>query len=401
MVFHNLAYPPQSGVQKRNFHLLEETVKRHEVTIVSYGSPADEASIRQYFRNRNCRIAYVDCSAPKWINLLKRIKIMLLRKSLLQISATRRMQHALDEIYRKHGFDLIFLSSPALLHYRKPAAIPCVIDAHNVEYDLHYRSYQNAKNILSRVYFYDQYRLMKQDEIGLCRQPNILLTTSERDKALFEKDLPDQFIRVIPNGVDLNYFLPQETQELPHSMVFSGMMNYLPNNRGILYFLDNVMPLILKKIPDAKIFIVGAAPSKTLMEHANEHVVVTGRVEDVRPYIAQAQVYVIPLLIGGGTRLKALEASAMKKPIVSTSIGCEGIDFHDGESALFADTPEAFSEAVLQLFDNREYRSRLAERAYSIVSRKYSWQEIGDQLNSVFESVVRSSRGTGEYRNIG
>ncbi len=368
MGFHTLAYPPQSGVRSRTFHLLEEAARHHEVTIASYGTAADEASIREYFRDRSCRSAYVDCGAPKWINLLKRIKMLLLRKSLLQISASRRMQNALDEIYRQHEFDLIFLSSPALLDYRKPAAIPCVIDAHNVEYDLFYRSYQSAKNILSRAYFYDQYRLMKRDEIELCSRPDIILTTSERDKALFERDLPDKFIRVIPNGVDLNYFVPQETQELPHTMVFTGMMNYLPNNRGILYFLDNVLPLILKKIPDAKIFIVGAAPSKTLMERANDHIIVTGQVEDVRPYIAKAQVYVIPLQVGGGTRLKALEASAMKKPIVSTSLGCEGIDLRDGESALFADTPEAFSEAVLRLFDDSEYRSRLAERAYSVVS---------------------------------
>ncbi len=399
MGFHTLAYPPQSGVRSRTFHLLEETVKRHEVTIVSYGSKEDEASIRQYFMNQNCKIKYVYYGAPKWINLLKRIKMALLRKSLIRISTTRKMQRALDEIYCNQEFDLVFLSSPALLYYRKPAMVPCVVDAHNVEYDLFYRSYRSAKNILTRAYFYDQYRLMKRDEIGLCRQPESLLVTSERDKALFEQDLPGQSIRVVPNGVDLSYFSPQRTQELPNSMVFSGIMNYLPNNNGILYFLDKVLPLILKKIPDAKLFIVGAAPSRTIVERANEHIVVTGQVEDVRPYIAKAQVYVIPLLVGGGTRLKALEASAMKKPIVSTSVGCEGINLREGDSALFADTPEQFSEAVIRLFKDEDYRCRLAERAYSLVSKAYDWQAIGNQLNSVFESVARPLRGAGEHGN--
>jgi len=388
MGFHTLSFPPQSGVVRRTFHLLQEISNRHEVTILSFGSATDEAGIRQYFRDKPIEINFVRYDSPKWINLLKRIKMILLRRSLLQISVSRTMQLAFDEVFSRHDFDLVFLSSSTLLYYRMPDSIPCITDAHNVEYDLWYRSYRSAKNFLSRAYFYDQYRMMRRDEIELCMKPDALLTTSERDKAIFEKDLPRQTIHVIPNGVDTDYFVPQEAQEVPNSMVFSGVMNYLPNNQGIIHFLDKIFPLILKRKGDAKVFIVGAEPTKALRDRANGHIVVTGRVDDVRRYIAQAQVYVIPLLVGGGTRLKALEASAMKKAIVSTSVGCEGIDFRDGESALLADTPDAFCEAVLKLFDNSEYRIRLAEKAYLTVSKSYNWHVVGERLNQVFGSVA-------------
>lgn len=395
MGFHTLAYPPQSGVRKRTFHLLDETSKYHDVTIVSLGTQNDEVSIREYFRNTGGRITFAEYGAPKWVNLLKRIKMVLLQKSLLQISITRDMQKAFDRIFQDQKFDLVFLSSPTLLYYRRPAGIPCVTDTHNVEYDLWYRSYQHARNPVMRIYLQNQYRLMKRDELELCSQPDLLLTTSERDKALFERDLTGKVIRVIPNGVDVDYFAPQERQEVPHSMVFSGVMNYLPNEHAMIHFIDNIFPLILKRVPDAKIVIVGDAPSKKLMNRSNAHVVVTGKVEDVRPYIAKAQIYVIPLLVGGGTRLKALEAAAMGKAIVSTSLGCEGINFRDGDSVLLADTAEAFSEAVARLFDDKECRAQLAERAHSVVVQSYSWKVIGRKLNGVLESISRSAVESG------
>jgi glycosyltransferase involved in cell wall biosynthesis len=392
MAFHALAYPPQSGVLRRTFHMLEETLKRHQVTIVSLGSASDEAGIHHHFRSRCTDIKFVRYDSPKWINFLKRAKMLLFRRSLLQISVMKRMQETLDEVFREYEFDLVFLSSATLLYYRRPESIPCVTDSHNVEYDLWYRMYRSAKNVVSRGYFYDQYRMMKRDELQLCGKPDVLLATSERDREVFERDLPGKIIRVIPNGVDLGYFTPQQVEEVPHSMVFSGVMNYLPNTQGVLYFIDKIFPLVLKKVPDAKVFIVGAAPSKAVLESANEHVVVTGRVDDVRTYVAKAQVYVVPLLVGGGTRLKALEASAMKKPIVSTSVGCEGIDLRNGESILFADKPEELSEAVVRLFDDPEYRTQLAERAHSVVSRSYDWRVIGDQLSDAFEFTVSSAQ---------
>ena len=172
-------------------------------------------------------------------------------------------------------------------------------------------------------------------------------------------------------------------------MVFTGIMNYMPNNQGVLHFLDNILPLIQQKVPDAKIYIVGDKPSGAVLERASENIIITGWVDDVRSYITQAQVYVIPLLNGGGTRLKALEAAAMKKPIVSTTIGCEGISLENKKSVLFADTPEEFAGAVIKLFNDPLYRDQLAENANKVISEFYGWSSIGKELNDLFESVLQ------------
>jgi glycosyltransferase involved in cell wall biosynthesis len=156
------------------------------------------------------------------------------------------------------------------------------------------------------------------------------------------------------------------------------------------HFLDNIFPLILRQEPRAKVTVVGKNPSRSLLSRASANVIVTGFVEDVRPYMARAQVYIIPLLSGGGIRGKALEAMAMRKPIVTTSRGCEGIHLKDGESALFADTPEEFARAVLRLFGDAKLRERIADNAYATVVAKYNWEEKGEELNRVYESVVKS-----------
>jgi glycosyltransferase involved in cell wall biosynthesis len=146
-------------------------------------------------------------------------------------------------------------------------------------------------------------------------------------------------------------------------------------------------------VPQARITIVGSGPSKALQKRASDAVTITGYVTDVRPHVARGEVYVVPLLVGGGTRLKALEAMAMRKAIVTTGVGCEGIDLRQEESALFADSPEAFAAAVVRLFRDRELRVRLAERACELAVRNYGWRAIGDRLDAVCRSVTARQDG--------
>ena len=177
-------------------------------------------------------------------------------------------------------------------------------------------------------------------------------------------------------------------QEEQKTMVFVGLMSYLPNTHGILYFLDEIFPLILERAPDARILIVGAYPPKKLQRRASNNAIVTGWVDDVRPYFARGQVFVIPLLIGGGIRGKALEAMAMRRPIVTTTLGCEGINLKHEESALFADTPKDFADAVVRLFNEPGLRNRLTDKAYQNVVEGYSWESNGLAFESVYQSLV-------------
>jgi polysaccharide biosynthesis protein PslH len=312
MVFHTLTYPPESGVTKRTYHLLEEMTRRHEVTVLSLGSAVHEQRIRARLGERCREVVFVDGRSPRWVNLLKRIWRVLSRQSVLFLSHTPKIQRELDRLLGEQKFDLVLLGTPVFSEYRRSAAIPCITDTHNVEYDMCHRTYQQARGLLARAYYYDQYQLLRRDELAGCGQGQALLTTSERDKTVFQKDLPHQRIHVVPNGVDLEYFKPGAEPPAPRTMVFCGLMGYPPNDEGMTWFLDRVHPLILREVPDATLTIVGSGPSRALLRRASDRVRVTGYVEDVRPYVAQGQVYVVPLLVGGGTRLKALEAMAMR-----------------------------------------------------------------------------------------
>jgi len=170
------------------------------------------------------------------------------------------------------------------------------------------------------------------------------------------------------------------------------MMAYVPNSDGMLYFLDEIFPLIKKKVPGVTITIVGNRPPRELLRRASDDVIVTGYVDDVRPFVERAAVYVAPLRIGSGTRLKILEALSMKKPVVTTSIGCEGLDVVDGESALVADEPEAFACRVIELLHSDRLRRKLMRTGSELVREKYDWRIVHKRLDEAYCEVLRSAR---------
>jgi polysaccharide biosynthesis protein PslH len=167
-------------------------------------------------------------------------------------------------------------------------------------------------------------------------------------------------------------------------------MKYVPNYDGILYFLDEIFPFILKKIPDAKIYIVGNGPPVALQRRASENIIVTGFVEDVRPYVWRSKAYVVPLRMGGGTRLKVVEAMAMRKPIVTTSIGCEGIEVKSGEHVFIADQPEEFARSVIAILNDSVSHLPVADRGYQLARSRYDWKSIGGLMEAVLQKGTKS-----------
>lgn len=212
--------------------------------------------------------------------------------------------------------------------------------------------------------------------------------TSERDREMLNKDLPDVPKYVIPNGVDVGYFKASDVTPEPFSLVFTGTMAYQPNSAGMLYFLEEIFPTILWEIPEAKVYVVGKNPPQELKNHASDKVVVTGMVDDVRPYVDRSSAVIVPLLAGSGTRLKILEAFSMKKPIVTTTIGCEGIDAVHGESAMIADEPEAFARNVVELLQNTELQRKLSANGYELARSCYDWSIIGNQIEAVYQNLA-------------
>lgn len=220
-----------------------------------------------------------------------------------------------------------------------------------------------------------------------------VLTVSETDRDAFAQVIDQQKLTVVPTGVDVSYFQPIPVEDRPNSLVFTGSMDWLPNEDAILYFAEAILPLIKRQCPDISLEVVGRNPSRKLqaLAEAEKSIRLTGWVDDIRPFLSRGAVCIVPLRIGGGTRLKIFEAMAMGKAVVSTSVGAEGLPVQSGENILLADTPEAFSDAVVSLLNNSVQRKRLGASARNLVQEKYSWRKVAENFVRTLQQVVERS----------
>lgn len=263
---------------------------------------------------------------------------------------------------------------------------PWVLFQHNVETIIWRRHAEQARGPVARRYFQKQAERMFRVEEQVSKAVKQVVAVSEADARTMENMFGLRHIPSVPTGVDVEGFTPRPTSRSPASdLVFVGAMDWMPNIDGVIYFLDEILPLVRRRKPDCSVAIVGRKPSSELRRRAAEDpkLLVTGTVEDVRPYLWSGLVSIVPLRIGGGTRLKIYEAMAAKIPVVSTSIGAEGLDVQSKHIRL-ADTPDAFAAACIDLLEDREARERMAEAAWHLVSTCFSWERVTEQ----FERIV-------------
>lgn len=191
---------------------------------------------------------------------------------------------------------------------------------------------------------------------------------------------------LIPNGVDLDYFSPQRLSEDYPSVIFTGHMSFQPNVAAVMFFVSNILPLVHKEFPQLKFYVVGAQPSLEIQDlQARKGVIVTGFVNDVRPYLSKAMVFVSPMVNGSGIKNKLLQAMAMRKPIISTTLGAEAIDYVPNKDFMIADQPDRFAQELIELLSNREKRDFLAENGRRLVEEKYSWNKAIERYNSIYK----------------
>jgi polysaccharide biosynthesis protein PslH len=235
---------------------------------------------------------------------------------------------------------------------------------------------------------------MEAAEYKYLRKADHVLTVSEDDRQVFAEFADAAKLSVITTGVDTEYFAPTETPETPNTLVFTGSMDWLPNEDGVAYFMKEILPLIRRQTPEVALTIVGRNPSSRLKDlaagTASAHL--TGWVEDVRPFLSQAAVVVVPLRIGGGTRLKIFEAMGMGKAVVSTTIGAEGLPVIAGEHLLIADEPTEFARSTVELLRDTARRRSMGITAHKLVVANYSWRMVAQQFAEVLAEVVAKSK---------
>lgn len=269
--------------------------------------------------------------------------------------------------------------------------VPTVLFQHNVEAMIWHRHAAVASHPLRRAYMHHQWRRMYTFERDQCRRFDHVIAVSPEDVATFAKTYGIGAVSHVPTGVDTEYFRPTHTAAPdPHSLLFTGSMDWMPNEDGVAHFAEAMLPRIAAAHPQATLSIVGRNPTPPVLALAHRHarIKVTGTVPDVRPYLERAQVFVVPLRIGGGTRLKIFEAMAMEKAIVTTSVGAEGLPVRDGEHLLIADTPSAFADAITRLLRDPSYAAALGARAAELVRSRFGWQHAAERFIEICSRTV-------------
>ncbi len=308
----------------------------------------------------------------------------------LRVNCFPEVQRALDSLCMQTRYDVVLCEGVYVANYRFPAGVKRIIDEHNVEYELFWRTFLHESAGLRKWFNWWESRLLKPRELALCRQADLVLTTSDCDGQLLKPDLPTTPLQTVPNGVDLVNFQGQATSASACQIVFTGAMNYYPNINAVLFFAERIWPLVRQQVPAATWVIVGREPPPEVQRLGNlPGVTVTGTVPDVRPYLEASTVAVVPLQIGSGTRLKILEAFAMRKAVVSTSLGCEGLAVRSGTHLLLADRPVEFAQKVGLLLQDADLRTRLGQAARTLVEDCYSWEACGALLLDALEKSVQ------------
>lgn len=390
-ILHLMPYSPfplNFGGALREYHILKNLTREHRVTVATYGDPEDEYKLRENLGDQLDEIHMVPDPLSRSYRRISQLYALCTDKSYTYWhSYNKEMQKLLNQLFSRNNYDAVQTEFSVMGGLDMHTDAVKVLDAHNVEYENFRRMSEKSDSVIRKMFYKREFRKMYREELHCFNKQDMIFTTSECDKKIIHEDVPQVPKYVIPNGVETDFFKPSDREQEPYSMVFTGMMAYVPNDDGMLYFLDEIFPRIQEKIPQAKIYIVGIRPTKELKARENEHIKVTGFVDDVRPYVWRSSVYVVPLRMGSGTRLKVLEALSMKKPVVSTSIGCEGINVTDGESIIKRDDPEDFANAVIELLKNKKMRKKLTENGHDLVKAKYDWPVIGDKMLEIYNSV--------------
>jgi glycosyltransferase involved in cell wall biosynthesis len=267
--------------------------------------------------------------------------------------------------------------------------VPVVLFEHNVEYLIWKRLSALERNPIKKLLFEIEWRKLRDKEAELCSRADVTIAVSEEDRARLAAMAPGAKTGAIPTGVDTSYFAPAGRPQIPARLVFSGSMDWHPNEDAVMYFGESILPMIRARVPDASFVIVGRNPTQKLRDAAERlGMIVTGTVDDVRPYLDEAAVYVVPLRAGSGTRMKIFEALGMAKPVVSTTVGAEGLALTDQKEFIAADNPEDFAAAVVHLLHNEARRTELGEAGRALVVERYSWDQVAREFERLCEEVV-------------
>jgi glycosyltransferase involved in cell wall biosynthesis len=381
-------YPPNFGGAMRIFQMIRQLSLRHEVHLVAYretGGAGDPGGVAPYCRTMTL--------VPRDVSHKRRQQLTSLaspQSFQTRFLASRAMQEAVSRVAGEQRITLALVAFSQMASFRFPPGVPVVLDEHNVEFDLLERMAAREHGLARKGFNRIEAFKFKREELAAVRRSDLTLTTSARDMELLRGLAPHARLAVIPNGVDCDHFArPEGALTVPDTAVFVGATHYFPNEDGVRFFLNEIHARIRAQRPAFQFTAVGGNPPPSLTSLAGDGIAITGYVDDVRPHMWRAALFVVPLRMGGGTRFKIVEAMAAGVPVISTRLGAEGIPATDGRELLLADTPAAFADAVVRLLADPAQAAALARAGLAFVRSRYDWSIIGAQLEAVLATLPK------------
>lgn len=393
IVDEELPYPLDNGKKIRTFNLIRHLSGEMEIRYLSFGG--QERDTQESVRALNsinvaCDLVHLKLQRKSGLKFAWKLFANLFSKYPYIVTShyKKTFLSRLEDLQNSYKPDLIMAEwTPYARYLDRFESVKKVVVAHNIESMIWNRYYENETNILKKAYIKIQARKIESFEKEVWRLMDGIITVSPVEKIQIERRATGIPVELVENGVDMDHFSP--TEQLPEqgNIVFTGSMDWRPNQDAALFFLDEIFPLLRKQYEKLRFYIVGRNPPHFLRKRGTDDIIITGTVEDIRPYLRKAALVVVPLRIGGGSRLKILEAMAMRKPVVSTSVGAEGLEISDGENILLAQSPEDFAHECLRLLDDPDHSSRLGEKGLQLVKSRYRWEILADKMMNFLKDL--------------
>jgi sugar transferase (PEP-CTERM/EpsH1 system associated) len=395
-----LLLPLDKGGKLRTWHVMRHLAARHDITYLSFEDASQTAEDRDGMRHVCSRLETVprtDAAKGTWRFYADAARYVV---DPVPYAVAKYRSDAyrarIADLLATERFDAVicdFLPPVVNLPDRLPC--PSIVFTHNVEAEIWRRHAEQAANPFARHMLTQQWRRMLRFEGAALARFDLTLAVSDADRRTFERLYPGSLnapVHVVQTGVDTSFFAPAGKPPRHTHMVFTGSMDWLPNEDGMVYFCREILPRIRQSEPDATLSIIGRAPTPAVKKLAEiPGVEVTGRVDDVRPHVAKGAVYIVPLRIGGGTRLKIFEAMSMGKAVVSTTVGAEGLPVTSGRDIEIADEPARFAHSVVHLMRDLASRRAIESAARQLVLERYDWSAVAQDFEDALltAAVVR------------
>src|SRR5579871_3670059 len=397
--------PADTGGRIRSLEILRELAKQHSVTLFTYYGRHEKdqhAGLRNFEEvvtvpqelpvSRTAQ-QYLRYARSLWEQRPFSMQVIGGESGgRLRCYDQAAVRERLAEVVLRGNFDALvcdYIYPAELIDWSLPC--PKVLFTHNVEADLWRQQYQLTHNPVKRFLYWKEWRALRAAELDYAQKADFVLTVSEQNREFFAPYVSPERLATIDTGVDCEAFQPGGDSPCGPAMVFTGSMDWLPNQDAVLFFASEVLPRVRAVVPEAELWIVGRYPSRAVKKLSGPRTHVTGRVSDIRPYLQRAPIYVAPLRSGSGTRIKIFEAMAMGKAVVSTTIGAEGLPVRPGCDILISDSPTEFAASVLKLLQDPDSRQTLGSSARQAVESKYGWDAVSAQLEDIVTDVAQGS----------